>query len=172
MTEPPVRIEPICLEHVDGYRRALDIVARERRYLALIEAPSGADCRRFVEQNLANGNPMMVALADEEVVGWCDVRRHAFSSHAHRGTVGMGLVPQWRGRGVGRALIDATLADALRLGFQRIELDVNDDNMRAIRLYEKAGFVREGLSRDASLIDGVYRDAIVMAIVKRDAARS
>ena len=38
---------------------------------------------------------------------------------------------------------------------------------RAIALYEKAGFVREGIVRDASLIDSVFRDAILMAIVER-----
>lgn len=165
-----VRIAPIRLEHVDGYRRALDSVARERRHLALLEAPSEAECRRFVEHNLVNANPMMIALAGEDVIGWCDIRRHAFPSRAHRGTLGMGLVSEWRGRGVGSALIDATLSEALRLGFQRIELDVNADNSRARALYEKAGFVREGVARDASLIDGVYRDAIVMAIVKRASA--
>jgi hypothetical protein len=60
----PVRIAPIRVEHVDGYQRALDSVARERRCLALLEAPPEAECRRFIEHNLVNANPMMVALAD------------------------------------------------------------------------------------------------------------
>jgi RimJ/RimL family protein N-acetyltransferase len=79
----------------------------------------------------------------------------------------MGVVPEWRGQSVGRRLLDATLAEARRVGFKRIELDVYADNARAIALYEQAGFVREGVMLDASLIDGVYRDAILMAIVER-----
>ena len=71
----------------------------------------------------------------------------------------MGLLPAWRGRGVGRRLLEATVAKARCEGFKRIELDVYADNPRAIALYEKAGFVREGIVRDASLIDGVFRDA-------------
>jgi RimJ/RimL family protein N-acetyltransferase len=110
---------------------------------------------------------MMVALAGGSVVGWCDIRREFFPSRAHRGTLGMGLLPAWRGRGIGRRLLEATLAQARRSGFKRIELDVHADNPRAIALYEKAGFVREGIVRDASLIDGVFRDAILMAIVER-----
>jgi hypothetical protein len=94
----PVSIEPIRLEHVEGYRHALDVVARERKYLTMLEAQSEADTLRFVKCNLENGNPMMVALAGREVIGWCDVRREFLPSRAHRGTLGMGLLPEWRGR--------------------------------------------------------------------------
>jgi RimJ/RimL family protein N-acetyltransferase len=167
LEETSVRIEPITLDHVEGYRRALDVVARERKYLTMLEAQPEADTLGFVKRNLESGNPMMVALAGGSVVGWCDIRREFFPSRAHRGTLGMGLLPAWRGRGVGRRLLEATLAQARRSGFKRIELDVHADNPRAIALYEKAGFVREGIVRDASLIDGVFRDAILMAIVER-----
>ena len=155
------------LDHVEGYRRALDIVARERKYLTMLEAQSEDDTLRFVKSNLESGSPMLVALAGGKVIGWCDVRREFFPSRAHRGTLGMGLLPEWRGRGVGRRLLEATLAQARRSGFKRIELDVHADNPRAVALYEKTGFVREGIVRDASLIDGVFRDAILMAIVER-----
>jgi RimJ/RimL family protein N-acetyltransferase len=167
LNETSVRIEPMTLDRVAGYRRALDIVARERKYLTMLEAQPEPDTLRFVKSNLENGNPMMVALAGGEVIGWCDIRREFFPSRAHRGTLGMGLLPEWRNRGVGRRLLEATLAQARRSGFKRVELDVYADNPRAIALYEKAGFVREGTIRDASLIDGVFRDAILMAIVER-----
>jgi RimJ/RimL family protein N-acetyltransferase len=167
LSEAPVLIEPMKLDYVRGYRRALDIVARERKYLTMLEAQSEDDTLRFVKSNLESGNPMMVALAGPEVVGWCDVRREFFPSRAHRGTLGMGLLPEWRGRRLGQRLLAATLAQARRSGFKRIELDVYADNQSAIALYEKAGFVREGLLRDASLIDGQFRDAILMAIVER-----
>ena len=167
MNETCVRIEPMMLDHVEGYRRALDVVARERKYLTMLEAQPEPDTLRFVKSNLENGNPMMVALAGDKVIGWCDVRREFFPSRAHRGTLCIGLLPEWRGRGVGRRLLEATLAQARRSGFKRIELDVHADNPRAIALYEKAGFVREGVVRDASLIDSVFRDAILMAIVER-----
>lgn len=80
----------------------------------------------------------------------------------------MGIVPAYRGRGLGLKLINATLARARKAGFVRIELSVHADNARAISLYDKAGFVREGVQRDAVYVDGEYRDAIVMAIVERE----
>jgi len=48
--------------------------------------------------------------------------------------------PGARGAGLGRALIDATLDRARARGCRRVELDVNEANDTAIRLYESAGF--------------------------------
>ena len=79
----------------------------------------------------------------------------------------MGIVPAYRGRGLGLRLIQAALAQAWAARFVRVEIDVHADNARAIALYEKVGFVREGVARDAVFIDGEYRDAINMAIVDR-----
>jgi RimJ/RimL family protein N-acetyltransferase len=162
-----IAIVPTRPEHIESFHRALDIVARERKYLALLEALPLAQTREFVMGMIEKGGLQFVALANREVVGWCDIQRHGFPSRAHRGTLGMGIVPAYRGRGVGLRLIQATLARARLDRFVRVELDVHADNARAIALYEKVGFVREGVARDAVLVDGEYRDAIYMALVDR-----
>jgi len=51
------------------------------------------------------------------------------------------------------------------LKLHRIELEVYDFNPRAQHVYEKAGFVREGLRRDVLLWEGQYQSAIVMSIL-------
>ncbi len=79
----------------------------------------------------------------------------------------MGIIPAWRGRGLGLRLVSAILAQARQAGFVRTEFQVHADNARAIALYEKVGFFREGVVRDAVFVDGEYRDAIAMAIVDR-----
>ena len=162
-----IAIVPTTPEHIASFHRALDIVARERKYLTLMEALPLPQTREFVMGMLDKGGLQFIALADREVVGWCDIQRHGFPSRAHRGTLGMGIVPAYRGRGIGLRLIRATLARARVAGFVRVELDVHADNARAIALYEKVGFVREGVARDAVLVDGEYRDAIYMALVDR-----
>ena len=87
----------------------------------------------------------------------------------------MGIIPTYRGRGLGRLLIETTLAEARRQGFVRVELSAHADNARAIALYRKVGFVQEGVERDAICIDGRYCDTITMAIIdkaNRDAWRT
>lgn len=162
-----VAIVPIAPQHIESYHRAVDIVAREKRYLTILEAFPLEQTREFVLSLIRKSEPQFVAIADSEVVGWCDIRRLPFPSQAHRGILGLGVVPASRGRGLGWRLLAATLAQAARAGFVRIELDVRADNARAIALYEKAGFVREGVIRDAVCVDGAYCDAILMAIVNR-----
>jgi hypothetical protein len=61
---------PIAQDHIDGFHRALDIVARERRYLAFLEAPPIESTRAFVLDNIKRGSPQFVAVsAAGEVVG-------------------------------------------------------------------------------------------------------
>ncbi len=48
MMAMPVDIVPIEESHIDGFHRALDFVARERRYLAYLEAPPPERTRAFV----------------------------------------------------------------------------------------------------------------------------
>jgi RimJ/RimL family protein N-acetyltransferase len=91
------------------------------------------------------------------------ISRHGFPSHAHAGKLGMGIVSAYRGRGLGRRLIETTLHAARDAGIERVELSVHADNSRAVALYEKVGFVREGLARNSVRIDGRYKDAIHMA---------
>ncbi|MFC5756999.1 GNAT family N-acetyltransferase [Rhizobium sp. GCM10022189] len=162
-----IRIERMTEEHVEGFHRALDTVARERKYLTLLEAPPIEDTRGFALSSMAKGNVHLVALDGGEVVGWCDIRRHFFPSQAHCASLGMGLVPAYRGQGIGRRLIEAAIAQARAAGMIRIELGVHADNVRATRLYERVGFVHEGVSRDAFCVDGTYVDVVNMAMVSR-----
>jgi RimJ/RimL family protein N-acetyltransferase len=162
-----IEIAPISPAHVEGFHRALDSVARERKYLSIFEAFPVEQMRDFVLNQIETGSPAFVALAGVEVVGWCDIRRSSYPTYAHRGTVGMGVVAERRGRGIGFRLLGAALEDAFRRGLERVELDVRVDNVRAIALYEKIGFRREGVTRDAFLVDGEYCDALSMAIIRR-----
>ncbi|MFB9948090.1 GNAT family N-acetyltransferase [Rhizobium puerariae] len=170
MSAEDITIEPIREVHIESFRKALDMVSRERKYLTLLEAPPLESVREFVLGMIENGHSQFVAVANADqdggvVVGWCDIRGHARETHAHCGTLGMGIVSGYRDKGLGTRLITTTLNDAKARGLHRVELHVHADNPRAVALYEKVGFVREGVARDAVRIDGRYIDAIQMAVI-------
>jgi len=75
----------------------------------------------------------------------------------------MGLLPQFRGRGIGTDLVRSMLDAARSAGLRRIELTVRENNTGAIRPCKKVGFEIEGLRRYAVPIDGAYENAISMA---------
>lgn len=74
-----------------------------------------------------------------------------------------------RGRGVGTAAAKLMLRYCFEEeGLHRVYLRAFADNVQAVRSYEKAGFVREGLLRDDVRIDGRYRDIVWMAAVAQE----
>jgi L-phenylalanine/L-methionine N-acetyltransferase len=70
---------------------------------------------------------------------------------------GVAICPSKTRRGHGLALLSAVRRWAADNGFTRLELDVDDDNVRAKRLYEKAGFVAEGVLRNYAYRQTVQR---------------
>jgi putative acetyltransferase len=79
-------------------------------------------------------------------------------------SVGMALVPAARGRGGGRALLQAAIDHAERTGAHKLDLEVWLDNARAIAFYAASGFEVEGLRRDHYLRrDGRLRSSLIMA---------
>ncbi len=160
-----IQILPIAPEHIDGFHACLDVVARERSYLVLLEAPPLKAVRVFVRQNIANDWPQFVALHRQSVIGWCDILPDTKEGFTHSGRLGMGLHRDFRGRGIGQRLVARTLEKARAKGLERIQLDVYASNRAAMRLYEKMGFVVEGVQKRARKLDGVYDDVILMALL-------
>jgi len=78
--------------------------------------------------------------------------------------LGMAIVPAARGRGGGRALLEAIMQHASVSGAHKIELEAWTDNGRAIAFYSAAGFEVEGIRRDHYIRrDGRLRSSILMA---------
>ena len=165
MQDDSITIVPSDERYVPELTVVLDTVARERRHLLFLEAPPAEQCLAFV-RSLTNGRGVqMLALAGERVVGWCDVVRQPRAPRRHCGALGMGLLRDYRGRGIGTKLAVQTIAAARTMEMSRIELDVFASNAAALALYHRLGFVVEGIKRGAARIDGREEDIVAMALV-------
>jgi putative acetyltransferase len=105
----------------------------------------------------------LVAVIAGKVIGMIGLTRYE-ARRAHVGSIGMAVHDAYAGRGVGSALMAAVvdLADNW-LQLKRLELSVYADNARAIALYERFGFEREGVSRAYAWRDGAFADSLAMA---------
>jgi ribosomal protein S18 acetylase RimI-like enzyme len=160
-----IEIAPIAESHAEGFHACLDAVAREKKYLAQIEALPLERIKGFVHESVSNNAAQFVALEGGSVVGWCDIFPDWAHAVQHCGTLGMGVLEPYRGRGIGKQLLSATIAKAFSSGITRIVLEARVDNLPAIKLYERMGFVHEVRKRNAMRFDGVYYEAVQMSLL-------
>lgn len=86
---------------------------------------------------------MILAKNKDEIVGIASLNRSP-SRMNHRGEFGISVLKQFWGNGVGSQLLSRIIQYAKQNSFQAIDLQVRSDNIRAIRLYEKFGFIKIG----------------------------
>lgn len=156
-------------KYAASYRACLDVVAREKKYLAQIEALPLERIEGFVKESVDNDAIQFFALSQEEVVGWADIFPSWAHAVSHCGSLGMGVHPNYRGQGLGKRLLNACIQKAWDKGLTRIELEARADNEPAIALYEKCGFKHEALKVQAMRFDGTYFDAVQMRLLRGEA---
>jgi len=118
--------------------------------------------RKWLEKQGVDGLSIVAEL-DGRLVGYASLSPHR-GRRSHAAGIGVGVHDDYQGRGTGTALLGA-LTDAADnwLALKRLELNVYVDNEPAIRLYEKFGFEREGISRAFAFRAGRYVDVLNMA---------
>jgi RimJ/RimL family protein N-acetyltransferase len=101
-----------------------------------------------------------------------EIRLEKLEPVDRRATLAVGILdPAALGKGYGTEAVTLMLAHAFgALGLHRIGLRVLAYNERAIRCYQKCGFVIEGRERESALVDGAWHDDVMMGILATDLA--
>lgn len=152
------------IKYIDSFHEALSYVANEKLFIEMIEAPPIEKVKGFQEDLISKNYPVYYALDNEKVIGWCDVFPEENPRLKHRGALGMGLLPGYRGKGIGSLLLEKVIERAKAVDLEKIELHVYTTNSPAIALYKKFGFVEEGVIKKYRKLDGEYFDCLVMAL--------
>jgi RimJ/RimL family protein N-acetyltransferase len=151
-------VRPATIGDARAMAELFAAVAEERTGIAT-EPPVDVEAR--TAQFATSIAESIVAVADGQVVGMIHttVSRHGF------GEFGMLVDREWRGRGVGSALIEATIDWARDQGLHKLCLEVFAHNTAAIALYRKYGFVEEGHRvRQYRRASGELWDSLVMGL--------
>ena len=105
----------------------------------------------------------LVAEADGEVVGNVLVSVERGVATDHIGILSIVIADGWRDVGIGSEMVAGAQAWARERGLRKVSLGVFPDNERAIAVYERRGFVREGLRRRQYRAGDGFRDEVLMA---------
>jgi len=122
---------------------------------------------RLVEEIAAADNSIMLIVeVAGRIVGMLGCHGGKRRANRHSAALGITLLKEYRGQGIGTRLMESVIEWAKGGGvLTRIELEVYPHNARAIHLYEKCGFVVEGVRRNAYIKSGRYRDVVMMALL-------
>ena len=145
-----------------------------RRGLAQVFPLSLAQEEKWFESSLAlprEEQPLAIEVRQGRGwlhIGGCGLFR--FDRLAHNAELGIviGEKSRW-GKGHGTDAMHALLEHAFgTLNLHRVYLRVHESNARAIRVYQRTGFIEEGRFRQDHLADGTYEDTLIMGLLRTE----
>ena len=153
-----------------GIVAVLEVVVAERVHTAIDKVWSVEQERRYLE-SLSPREAFHVAVVGTPggtpgIVGFqtLDLWSPLLTSMAHVAQVGTFLLPEWRGRGVGRQLWNATETFAREARYRKLAIQVRESNSTAQAFYRRLGFQDCGRMTRQVIIDGVEEDEVLMEL--------
>ncbi len=108
-------------------------------------------------------HPVLVAEVDGTVVGWGSLNQfNPRKAYDFVVDFSVYIERDWRGKGIGSALLHALIARARHLGYHKMVLSAFPWNTAGMALYEKHGFRTVGIYKEQGLLDGKWVDTILM----------
>lgn len=128
------------------------------------------DCLRFIDYAVRDKESLHLAITGEgtgEYLGTISLKNVDFKNG--RAEYAIATRAKVHGTGIAAKATQDILRVAFDvLGLNSVYLNVRQDNLRAIRFYEKMGFVLEGRARQAMRVDGKYVDLFWLSMLAGD----
>ena len=171
MSAEPAAVRPLTVADLTAYK-----ALRDKMLLAHPEAftsDAAAEARKEPTDYLQRlgvgrrdgGHFTLGAWRGSKLVGAIGCERETRLKVNHIGhVIGMMVRPEARGHGIGRALLEAAIAEAHRAGLELLTLTVTAGNASAVALYEGSGFVAWGTLPRALKIGAHYHDKLHMSL--------
>ena len=108
-------------------------------------------------------HPVVVAEAAGTLVGWGSLNQYnPRECYRHVADFSIYVERSWRGKGVGRQLLDHLIDLARAAGHHKMVLAALEHNHAGAALYTRAGFTRVGIYREQGQLDGRWVDVMIM----------
>lgn len=158
-------------EDLDAYRRWLDD-SRVTEFLEMGWRPTrDSDLEAWWKLANESSDSVVFAIVESKrgrCVGTCGL--YAISATARRAQFNILIgEPEAWDKGYGTEALGLLVDYGFGvLNLNSIQLGVNADNRRAVRSYEKSGFVKEGARRDFVYRNGRYYNSVMMSLLRRE----
>jgi RimJ/RimL family protein N-acetyltransferase len=160
-----MNIRPIQEEDAERFLQLRKRIVGETPFMLWSpdEIAQSVEQQRKHIKRLLRAHLLLVAEHDKQLVGLLMGIRGDLKRTRHRLSIVVGVLQAFTHQGIGTRLLTIMEEWAHQKGIIRLELHVLINNVDAIALYKKCGFVLEGTRRYAQYIEGVYIDEYMMA---------
>lgn len=158
---------PLKITDLPQTLKYMNALSREDTFICLSgEILTEEEERKFLEsteKELVEKKVVRLgAFFEGQLVGTCDIKRDRQRA-GHTSTLGLMTAKDFRGEGIGRALMEYVLQLGKEyMGLKMVKLGVFAINEKALKLYQKLGFVEYGKLSKGLLYKGEYIDHIFM----------
>lgn len=130
-----------------------------------IEESAESQARLIQSANSAENSVIILAIVNEEIAGFVTFNGGFRVRKKHSGDMGIAVRKKYWGKGIGNLLVEALIEWARNTEtVRKINLLTRTDNATAISLYEKYGFIKEGILTRDVCINGVFYDSLSMGL--------
>jgi len=105
----------------------------------------------------------MIAEIDGKIIANGEVARGRYKDTARHGHLGLTMISEYRGQGIGRRMIETLASESRSAGLRTLDAEFLAENEVARRTYEKAGFKQAGIIPRKVFREGKYLDGLIMA---------
>lgn len=143
----------------------LDKLDNETKYMMFEPGEIKGNIENIKAKLNSNPEEQITLIIDDgkNIGGFLSAQRGNFNRIKHTAYIVIGLLKDYRGKQLGTKMFKLLDKWALENNITRLELTVVSVNIPAIKLYEKMGFVKEGIRKNAMKVDNIYVDELYMA---------
>jgi RimJ/RimL family protein N-acetyltransferase len=105
----------------------------------------------------------VIAEIGGEIIANGEVTRGKYEDTHNHGHLGLTMIRNYRGRGIGHKIIETLVREGRRAGLRTLDVEFLAENAMARRAYEKAGFKQAGIIPKKVFRGGIYLDGLIMA---------
>ena len=118
--------------------------------------------RKLAMSRDSENSIVLIALDHEQIIARAELEGYSAARVRHRAKFSISVKKEYWNRGIGTEMINRIVEQAGKMKIGVIELEAITDNVRAVALYHKMGFVDIGIYKKFFYVKGNYKDAVIM----------
>ena len=158
-------VRPARQKDLTGIVGAIRQVAEQGTYIVAETVAQELDHQEaLLRHNELESRMFFVATVEDEVVGWVHLNAPELEKLGHTAELTVGVLEEYRGRGLGSHLLSRGLEWAGKNGFEKVYQSLPATNDAAVEFLEEHGWETEAVREDHYKIDDEYVDEVMMAV--------